>query len=242
MKIKLILAMLLFYTITHGQQYINEGMIEYEMRINNTKAMGDGLWADLFKDKIPQFSTYYYHLTFSDNKSVYKYDHMDEKTKLPWNDDNDHDNVWYNDYNTKTFTNFKSVFGDNYIMSDTLMNIKWRLVPNEIREIAGFSCRKAQAVIFDSVYIFAYYTDEITAPAGPMGLQGLPGTILGITIPRMFSSWIATKIQIVGVNTSVIVPPTKGKKKKATDLLESVKKATADWGHWGQQAVWNIFL
>jgi hypothetical protein len=66
--------------------------------------------------------------------------------------------------------------------------------------------------------------------------------ILGITVPRMFTSWIATKLEINGVNTSVIAPPTKGKKKKAADLLESAKKATADWGHWGQQAIWNIFL
>jgi GLPGLI family protein len=122
------------------------------------------------------------------------------------------------------------------------MKIEWRLVPNEVRQIAGFTCRKAQAVIFDSVYVFAFYTDEIITPGGPMGIQGLPGMILGITIPRMFTSWIATKLQVAGINTNAIIAPTKGKKKKAADLLENAKKATADWGHWGQQAIWNIFL
>lgn len=242
MKIKYILPLLLISIATYSQQFIGEGMIEYEMRTNNTKALGDGIWADMFKDKIPQFSTYYYQLTFNDNKSVYKFNRLDEKTKLPWGDNSEQDNIWYNDYKAGTFTNFKSVFGDSYLMSDTLMNIEWKLVPNEMREIAGFSCRKAQAVLFDSVYVFAYYTDEITVSGGPMGIQGLPGMILGITIPRMFTSWIATKLQVNGVNTSAIVAPTKGKKKKATDLLESAKKATADWGHWGQQAIWNIFL
>jgi hypothetical protein len=66
--------------------------------------------------------------------------------------------------------------------------------------------------------------------------------ILGITIPRMFTSWIATKLQLNGVNTNIIVAPTKGKKKQATELEASVKKATKDWGNWGQQSIWNIFL
>ena len=58
----------------------------------------------------------------------------------------------------------------------------------------------------------------------------------------MYSSWIATKLQVNGVNTNIIIPPQKGKKKKATDLQQTVKKATSDWGSWGQLSVWNIFL
>ena len=75
-----------------------------------------------------------------------------------------------------------------------------------------------------------------------MGIQGLPGMILGITVPRMFTSWIATKVQVNGVNTSVVTAPLKGKKKKATDLLVDVKRATSDWGSYGQQAIWQLFL
>ena len=122
------------------------------------------------------------------------------------------------------------------------MQIDWKLVPNETREIAGFNCRKAVGKIFDSVYVFAFYTDEILISGGPMGIHGLPGMILGITIPRMFTSWIATKVQVNGVNTGIVAPPVKGKKKKATELQETVIKVTKDWGTWGQQQVWNLFL
>ena len=122
------------------------------------------------------------------------------------------------------------------------MNINWKMVPNETREIAGFNCRKAQGIIFDSVYVFAFYTDEITANGGPMGIHGLPGMILGLTIPRMFTSWIATKLEVNGVNTNIVTAPTKGKKKDAGELKTNVEKATKDWGTWGQQSVWNIFL
>ena len=75
-----------------------------------------------------------------------------------------------------------------------------------------------------------------------MSLHGLPGMILGITIPRMFCSWVATKLEVNGVNYSTINAPTKGKKKKATELQETAVKVTKDWGSWGQQEVWGIFL
>ncbi len=227
----------------NSQQFITNGSIEYEVRTNNHKSFGDGIWAEMFKDKIPEFSVYYYNLIFNDNKSVYKYSRMDEKTKLPWNNsDNDEDNIWFSDYTNGTFTDQKYVFDNTYLLSDSLMNIDWKMVPNETREIAGFNCRKAVGKIFDSVYVFAFYTDEITVSGGPMGIHGLPGMILGITIPRMFTSWIATKLQLVGVNTSVIYAPQKGKKKKAADLQQLVQKATKDWGSYGQQAIWRLFL
>jgi hypothetical protein len=58
----------------------------------------------------------------------------------------------------------------------------------------------------------------------------------------MFTSWIATKLQLNGVNTKIIAAPTKGKKKKAAELQQNVEKATKDWGSYGQQAVWGLFL
>jgi GLPGLI family protein len=239
------IILILFFVpagIVNAQQFINSGMIEFEVRTNNHKVFGDGIWAEMFKDKMPQFSTSWYQFTFNNNKAVYKFDRLDEKTKLPWGSNNAEDNIWYSDYNEGTFTDQKFVFDNTYLLSDTLMKIDWKLVPNETREIAGFNCRKAVGIIFDSVYVFAFYTDEITVNGGPMGIHGLPGMIMGITIPRMFTSWIATKLQVTGVNTNIIAAPSKGKKKKATELQETVLKVTKDWGTWGQQSVWNLFL
>lgn len=233
---------LFFSSVVHGQQFISSGMVEFEVRINNHRVFGDGIFAEMFKDKIPQFSTTWYNYTFDNNKAIYKFNRRDEKTKVPWSRGEEEDNIWYSDYSSKTFIHQKFVFDDTYLLTDSLMKIEWKLVPNETREIAGFNCRKAQAIIFDSVYVFAFYTDEILVSGGPMGLNGLPGMILGITIPRMFTSWIATKLQVNGVNTAIIAEPKKGKKKKATELQENVRKATSDWGRWGQQSIWNIFL
>ncbi len=241
MKYIFCLAFLLCFKAAAAQVFIDKGMIEYEVKVNNHKAMGEGTWADMMRDKFPKLSTSYYQLTFNTDKSIYLFNRKDEKTKMPWGNEGE-DNVWFNDYKSESFVQQKSVFGDTYILTDSLIKIDWKMT-NETREIAGFNCRKAVGKLFDSVYVFAFYTDEITVSGGPMGLHGLPGMILGVTIPRMFSSWVASKLEINGVNYNALnTPPTKGKKKKAKDLQETAVKVTKDWGSWGQQAIWGIFL
>jgi GLPGLI family protein len=240
MKKLLIIVSILFAGIVNGQQFINSGLVEFEVRSNIHKVLGDGIWAEMARERLPQFATSYYHLLFDDGKSLYKYDRKDEKARLPWGNENE-DDIWYHDYKTGTFTDRKWVLDNYYLMTDSLMKVDWKLVPNETRDIAGFNCRKAVGILFDSVYVFAFYTDEITISGGPMGLNGLPGMILGITIPRMYTSWVATKVQVTGVDLKKIVPPTKGKK-PAADLKSKVYEATKDWGTYGQRAIWNIFL
>ena len=57
--------------LANAQQFINSGAIEFEVRTNNHRALGDeGMWVQMWKDKIPQFSTTYFQYTFNDNKSV----------------------------------------------------------------------------------------------------------------------------------------------------------------------------
>ena len=52
MKTILILAALFLFNSTQAQVFINKGMIEYEVVLNNHKAMREGTWAEMFKDKI----------------------------------------------------------------------------------------------------------------------------------------------------------------------------------------------
>ena len=241
MKFIFVIAFTICANLLQAQVFISKGLVEYQVVVNNHKAMGDGTWAEMFKDKIPKLSTSYYQLTFDGDKSIYLFNRKDEKTKSPWNNNGDEDNIWYNDYSSEKFIQQKNIFGETYILADSLKRIDWKIT-NENRMIAGFNCRKAVGVLFDSVYVFAFYTDEITVSGGPMSLHGLPGMILGITIPRMFSSWVATKIEINGVNYSKIAAPLKGKKKKPVELETNIIEATKDWGKYGQQAVWNMYL
>lgn len=223
-----------------SQIFISKAMVEYEVKINNHKSIGEGTWADIIRDKLPKLSTSWYQLTFNADKSIYQFNRKDETTKFPWGSNNE-DDVWYNDFTNNTYIEQKNVFGDNYILKDSMSNLKWKIT-NENREIAGFNCRKAVGILFDTVYVFAYYTDEITLSGGPMSLHGLPGLILGVTIPRMYSSWIATKVQVNGIDESKITPPKKGKQRKVGELQDILVERTKDWGSYGQMQVWNIFL
>ena len=109
------------------------------------------------------------------------------------------------DFASGKYTVQRNVEGSVVTIVDSIPKLKWKLV-NENREIAGFNCRKAYAVLLDSIYVFAFYTEEITLPGGPASFHGLPGTILGITVPRLYTSWIATKVMVSDVDVTAIKP------------------------------------
>lgn len=101
---------------------------------------------------------------------------------------------------------------DKYIITDTLNNITWRFT-DEYRDIAGFECRRVNGATADSLYLVAFYTDQIPVSAGPALSSGLPGMILGLAIPEMHIQYWATQI-----NYSNDTVPSDWKDKKATTL------------------------
>ena len=242
MKKWIVIALLLATCPAFSQVFISNGMIEYEVKVNIHKSMGEGMWADMMKDKIPKLSTSYYNLTFTPAQSLYQYNRSGDVVKVPsWFSNNEEDNIWFNDYNTESFTQQKNVFGDSYLLKDSLMNIKWKIT-NENREIAGFNCRKAVAVLFDSVYVFAFYTDEITVSGGPMSLHGLPGMILGLAVPRLYTTWFATRVELAEPPATSFTINPKGKKITSPELTPFLKSTFTDWGKRGQKFIWWSML
>lgn len=213
----------------NAQQFINKAVIEYEVKANIQKTMGNGTFEDMIKENLPTFKTGYYTFTFADNKSIYKFDHWDEKAKLPdFLKKSDEENIWYYDYNNKKLDIQKNLFGTNLNIEDSIQPLQWRFT-NESRIIAGFNCRKAVTKILDSVYVFAFYTDEIVISGGPCSINGLPGMILGVTIPRLFTSWIATKVMLNGVNESLVKPLTAKKFYTMKFLKSTIDDRFKDW-------------
>lgn len=240
-----------FVNVIHAQQFISKAVIEYEVKANIKKTMGSGTFEEMMKENLPTFKTGYYTFTFADNKSVYKFDHWDPAVKIPeWLRKSDEENVWYYDYNSGKFNTQKNVWGSNFNIEDSISNLKWKLT-NENRVIAGFNCRKAVAKMFDSVYVFAFYTDEILIPGGPCSINGLPGMILGVTIPRLYTSWIATKVKVIGVDENVIKPVTAKKYYTMANLRSTISERTKDWNDRGNKEearqqkdrfIWTILL
>ncbi len=232
MKTKIYFLFILLFSIAkvNAQQFISKAIIEYEVKSNIQKTMGNGTFEDMIKDQLPQFKTGYFNFTFANNKSIYKFDHWSEESKkIPiWLKRGDEDNVWYYDFTTGKYDNQKAIFGNNINLEDTIPKLRWRITADN-RVIAGFNCRKAVAVIFDSVYVFAFYTDEIMISGGPCSINGLPGMILGVTIPRLYTSWIATKVMANGVDESLIKPVAAKKNYDMKFLQTTLEDRFKDW-------------
>ena len=251
MKRIIFLSAILFTVITAtAQQFIDKAVIEYEVKTNIKKTMGNNSWTEMLKENMPDFKTGYFNYTFADNKSVYKFDHWDEKKVPEFMRRGDEDNSWFFDFTAGKFNMQKDVVGSKFNVADSIPAIEWKL-SNENREIAGFNCRKAVGKIMDSVYIFAFYTDEITISGGPCSVSGLPGMILGLTIPRMYTSYIATKVMVNGVNTASIKPFEAKKYYTNNTLKSTIKERIKEWVRedddeegrkWMNQFVWNILL
>jgi GLPGLI family protein len=238
---------LTFFSTTKAQIFIDKGSIEFEVKTNLKKTMGDGQWAQMMEDKIPTFKTAYYNYTFANGKSIFKLDHFSADKIPEYMKKEDEENEWFMDFTNGSYQMKKVVAGSPFFISDTLGKIKWKL-SNENRIIAGFNCRKATGVINDSVYVFAFYTDEIVTSGGPCSINGLPGMMLGLTIPRLYTSWIATKISLVNINEAIITAPNSKKMMTLKDYNAFLKKRTEDWGgdeeskQWINQFIWNSLL
>lgn len=241
----LLLAIIL---LPSNAQFINQGTILYEVKTNMKKALGNSSWAEGMKDDLPAFKSSFFKLTFGENRTQYVFDHYDDKEKIPpFLRQNDEKSAWEHSFEKSTYLSNKELFGTLFSIRDSIPKIKWKL-SNENRIIAGFNCRKASGVIMDSVYVFAFYTDEITTPGGPATIQGLPGMILGVTIPRLYTSFIAKEVTAMEKAPAFRKLEEGSKIYNRKTVIDAVKKSTSDWQSDGnsnnylEQLYWNLLL
>lgn len=223
-----LIPLLFLFAGVQAQIFISKAKIEYEVKSDIRKTMGNNTWDEMLKDKLPRFKTGYFTLTFGNEKSLYQFDHWGPPKLPDYVTYGDDENKYFYNYNSGIYNEQKNVNGSNLHIADSIPKLNWKLV-NENRVIAGFNCRKAYTVVFDSVYVFAFYTEEITLPGGPASFHGLPGTILGVTIPRLYTSWIATKVEVNGVEVNTIKPVDAKKSITMDELKTVVINYTKDW-------------
>lgn len=235
----------LFVSITgmaFTQNVFDAGSIEYERKTNIHKFNGDNEWFARMKDQVDKYHTAYYDLTFNAEKSIYKPGKEVPGQKLSWFAPPGADNNVYTDFKTNTVTQTKSVFENVMLINDSLRDIKWKIT-NEFRNILGYECRKAVGKIYDSLVVVAFYCDQIAVSTGPENISGLPGAILGMAIPRMYTTWFATKINKAAFNeVQVIEPPKKGKATTPEKMKEEIKTAVKDWGDYVNKILWFVLL
>jgi len=193
-------------------------------------------WTDLMKKSMPRFRTDYFELQFSNNKTLYQPGPPNpDNNKIPsWFDTPGNSNTVFSDLENQQSTSQKKVFETQFLIQDSTRKIRWKIT-DETRTIAGFNCRRANAMIMDSVYVVAFYTDEITCYGGPESFCGLPGMILGVALPHQHITWFATKVEAMTVAEGNLKIPVKGKKTTSKELRATLADKLKDWGKGGKR-------
>ncbi|WP_437921389.1 GLPGLI family protein [Sphingobacterium sp. LRF_L2] len=106
----------------------------------------------------------------------------------------DFDAVTLSNLKTREYKRFNDLVGERVLIQDTVKQIKWRIT-NEYRDIAGYSCRRANGLTPDSTYVIGYFTAELPVSGGPESISGLPGMILGLVVPSQHVSYFASKVE-----------------------------------------------
>ena len=223
-----IFCLLLLAAQTFAQDFITRGKIEFEVKLNNKRIYSDAERAkSSWIANKPEFDIYYRELVFAGNQLLYMPGRRGTITYFP------NDNSVYTDLDTRQTISKQTFVGDPYLLQDSVRPIKWK-IENEIRKIAGFDCRKAIGRIHDSVYVVAFYCPEIVPQGGPEFFTGLPGMILGLAIPRYFTTWFATKLELASIDESKIIPPVVKKSRQYTkkELAGILSKKYKEAGYW----------
>ncbi|MGY3054914.1 GLPGLI family protein [Pedobacter sp. UYEF25] len=225
--------------------FIKNGVIEFERKANMYALIKKQINADnesyanaafeQYQKNNPQFKVTKSYLSFTKDKSIYKWPSTEETPSNSFFDTPlaNQKNIVFTNFDTHKSTTEKHVFEDKYIVTDSVRNVTWKIT-DETRDIAGYQCRRANAVIMDSVYVVAFYTDQIAVSGGPESFTGLPGMILGVALPHENVSWFATKVSEIAVPEKDLVAPSKGKPVDNKGLLAVLKGAMKNWGNYAQ--------
>ncbi|MBL7728930.1 MAG: GLPGLI family protein [Dinghuibacter sp.] len=231
-KITLFIALLLVQNTFFAQvQLLSYGHIEYERRTNQHKlidALGmEKSMTDEVKKTASKVLVDKFLLRFSGNYSDYRLTGTNEHNQyfaLPAPSAED---FVQKDLGKQRLHFRKDLLGNVLVVNDSLQNFKWKILP-EIRIIAGFECKKAVAVMYDSVYVVAFFTTDIIHSSGPEIFCGLPGMILEIAIPRLFTTWVATLLKLVQTDITLLNKPSEEpaiKKREFLNIIEETGSA-----------------
>lgn len=251
MSYKFIIILALLWPFAAQAQFVTQGNITYERTFKIKRAIqweDDYKWVKKYAKDLPKEVSSAFVLSFNKEKSDYHFQEpKGDKPESNWLVDNfTHKEVAYknqvfNNFQTGMIENVKEVFEKNFMITDSLPRYKWK-IEDEIRVIAGYPCRKAVTTICDSVVVVAFYTDQIMVSGGPESFNGLPGMILGIAVPRLYTTWFATNVS--KETPKFIAPeiPRKTHKVNRAEFLKELNKDTKSWGEYADKMLWRVSL
>lgn len=244
MKYIFILLFTLILIESNSQtQFISSGRVEFERKYNQHSQFEgqEGSWMTEIKKMYPKMVTDYFELRFNNERSVYRLLKENPDNKYLWSGKPTESDVAVKDLTKGTVSIQRDVFEQTYLLQDTIRELEWKIT-DETRTIAGFECKKAVTRICDSVYVVAFYTDQIMVNSGPESFSGLPGLILGLAVPRLHTTWFATKVELIDPTPAQLSPSQKGKKASWQQISADLNKAMKDWGRGADRILWTALL
>lgn len=222
--------------LSSGQ--IKAGKIVFERKTNLEKELKDQM-DDNLRDKIRQnkFKIDNFELIFNDTSFIFKPILSDEIDKLSWA--TDRNTIAQNNANN-TRTMIMTLWDNEVYLQDTITPIVWKITDSK-RTIDKYECRKAIWEKNDTTRIYAWYSTEILSDAGPEGLHGLPGTILGLATEDGGVVYFAKSVETITPKTEDFTIETKRKKVYSYEQLR--KKLEEDYGSedWGKGLFDRVF-
>lgn len=243
-KALIILQVILLAAVAAHAQFVTAGKIEYARKINihaQMEEMEDNEWYQRIKSQLPKFTTSYFDMVFDSSHVSYKPGREGDNNVKMFGSGPATDNVVYTDLKAGNVKSLKTVYEQKYLVQDSLRKLEWK-DKDEIRIIAGYKCHKAVSIICDTVYVVAFYAEDIPVTGGPEMFSGLPGMILELAVPRLHTTWVATKVETKAPVSTDFTIPEKGKVITQKELNESIKKSFKDWGSMASRNVWWVAL
>lgn len=244
-RIFLTLKVMLLTAIAAKAQYTTVGKIEYERKVNIYAQMAEmeqNEWFEKLKAQIPKFNTSYFDLIFDTARSIYMPGREVEGSVFKmFGGGPATDNIVLTDFVAGKVKANKKVYEQKFYVEDSLRKMDWT-VKDEIRTIANFKCHKAVGRICDTVYVVAFYTEDIIVSGGPEMFGGLPGMILELAIPRLHTTWTATKVELIAPKETDFAIQEKGKKVNEKELYETVQSSFKNWGKMAPRNIWWTVL
>lgn len=242
MKKRFLFVLMLLLSTVSRAQYTEIGKIEYERKVNmlaQLAEMENNDWIDRMKAQMPKFMSSYFDLTFDTARSIYKQGREVEGNNpfKMFGGGVATENVVLTDFNAKKVKASKKIFESKFFVEDSMRVMDWQ-EKEDIRTIAGYKCHKAVSKICDTVYVVAFYAEDILVSGGPESFSGLPGMILELAIPRLHTTWTATKVELTPPKPEDFTIVEKGKKVTQKQLYESVKESFKAFGNMGPRSIW----
>ena len=188
---------------------------------------------------MPKSSETFTRLLFNGPESLYEKD-QDIRTDVNENDNTprmfrrmrtNQNKITYKNLEKGSTIESLNLFGKDFLITDSLVNYKWKISASEQKVIAGYTCMKAS--FKDSLSnIVVFFTPQIPKKFGPDNYGNLPGIILEVQSAQ--THIIATSVKL---ETPEIKVPSKGDKmtRKEFEKLreEKTKEMRQMWGQRG---------